>query len=287
MTPLAMDISIGMNPDLFSIGSFALTWHGFLTFVAVVVAVYLVARWGRQEGIITDIVFSVAVWAIIGGIVGARAVHVIDRWDFYGSNPGQIFAIWSGGVAIYGAVLGGFVGGAIYAAWKNHPVGRLADITAPAMLLAMAIGRIGDLINGEHISTATSMPWGLIYTHPKTIAFYSSAGANSLVPTHPATTYEMLWDLAILGIIWTLRGRLRPDGMLFTLFLALYSIGRFFISFLRLDKEWFLGLNQAQLIAIVVLAVTVPLLVYRAQFVKERAPQPAPADAASQDSTES
>ena len=105
-----------------------------------------------------------------------------------------------------------------------------------------------------------------MYTHPQTISLYASADANSLIPTHPATTYEMMFDIAVLGLLWPLRGRLRPDGMIFALFLALYSVGRFFISFLRLDKEWLFGLNQAQLIAIIVLAITVPLLIYKSQF---------------------
>lgn len=266
MTPILMDITIGMDPNLFSIGNLVLTWHGFFTFVSVAVALFLVARWAKTEGIITDVIYSVAVWAIIGGLVGARAVHVIDRWDFYGDNLGNIVQIWSGGIAIYGAVLGGFVAGALYAMWKKHPIGRIADIAAPGVIIAMAIGRVGDLINGEHFATRTELPWGVMYTHPQTISLYASADTNSLIPTHPATTYEMLFDIAVLGLLWPLRGRLRPDGMIFALFLALYSVGRFFISFLRLDKEWLFGLNQAQLIAIIVLAITVPLLIYKAQF---------------------
>ena len=267
MVPIVMDISIGMDPNLFSIGNLVLTWHGFFTFVSVAVALFLVARWANEEGIITDVIYSVAVWAIIGGIVGARAVHVIDRWDFYGDNIGNIFQIWSGGIAIYGAVLGGFMAGALYCMWKKYPVARIADIAAPGVLIAMAIGRIGDLINGEHFATITDLPWGVVYTHPQTISLYASAGANAFAPTHPATAYELLFDLAILGLLWPLRRHVRPDGMVFVLFLALYSVGRFFISFLRLDKEWLLGLNQAQLIAIVVLAITVPLLVYKAHFI--------------------
>ena len=118
MTPILMDISIGMDPNLFSIGNLVLTWHGFFTFVSVAVALFLVARWANTEGIITDVSYSMAGWAIIGGLVGARAVHVIDRWDFYGDNLGSIVQIWSGGIAIYGAVLGGFVASALYAMWK-------------------------------------------------------------------------------------------------------------------------------------------------------------------------
>jgi phosphatidylglycerol:prolipoprotein diacylglycerol transferase len=258
-------IRIEVNPDIFQVGGFVLTWHGLLTFIAVALAVFLISRWAKREGIDPDVVYSTAVWAIIAGIIGARAVHVIDRWgDFYSRYPGQIIAIWNGGIAIYGAILGGFVGGAIYALFKRYPVGRLADISAPALLISMAVGRIGDIINGEHIGKTTTMPWGFVYSHPAS----PTNQVFSLQPTHPAVAYELLWDLAVLGMIWPLRGRLRPHGMLFLLYLALYSLGRFFISFVRIDKVWLAGLTQAQLIAIVLLAITVPIIAYRAQLVK-------------------
>jgi phosphatidylglycerol:prolipoprotein diacylglycerol transferase len=209
------------------------------------------------------VVYSTAIWAIIGGIVGARLVHVIDRWDFYGDNPGEIIAIWSGGIALYGAILGGFVGGSIYARLHGYPIGRLADTTAPALLIAQTIGRIGDIINGEHISKATDFSWGFVYTNPDSL----SNQVHGLVASHPVVVYEMIWNMMVLGVLWWLRGRIKPDGMLFALYLSLYSFGRFFISILREDKTWFAGLQEAHLIAIVVVAVTVPLLVYRGRLV--------------------
>ena len=132
-------IVIGIDPYIFELGAFTLSWHGFFTFVAVALAVFLIARWGSKDGIDPDTVYSLAVWAIIGGILGARVAHVIDRWDFYGNNLGAAFSIWSGGLAIYGAIIGGFIAGALYI-WintryrglKGVSVGRLADIAAPA-----------------------------------------------------------------------------------------------------------------------------------------------------------
>ncbi|MDP3062556.1 MAG: prolipoprotein diacylglyceryl transferase, partial [Chloroflexota bacterium] len=81
---------IGMNPDLLQAAGFVVSWHGFMTFVSVALAVFLIARWGRKVDILPDAVYSTAVWAIIGGIIGARVVHVIDRWDFYRDNLTQI-----------------------------------------------------------------------------------------------------------------------------------------------------------------------------------------------------
>jgi phosphatidylglycerol:prolipoprotein diacylglycerol transferase len=209
------------------------------------------------------VVYSTAIWAIIGGILGARTFHVIDRWDFYGENPGEIIAIWNGGIALYGAILGGFLGGAIYARLQGYPIGRLADLTAPALLIAQTIGRIGDIINGEHVSKATNFSWGFVYTHPDSL----SNQVHGLLASHPVIAYEMIWNMLVLGVVWWLRGRIKPDGMLFVLYLALYSIGRFFITFLREDKTWVTGLQEAHLIAIVVIVVAVPLLVYRGRLV--------------------
>jgi phosphatidylglycerol:prolipoprotein diacylglycerol transferase len=281
-------ISIGMGPNLIQTAGFVLAWHGIFTFVAVAVAVFLAASWGRREGLNADAIYSVSLWAIIGGIVGARVVHVIDFWEIYSSNFMRAFFIWEGGVAIYGAVLGGFVGGGLYIIIRNSDqflafwgalrkvlpifpephkaplpgIGHLADVVAPALLIAMAIGRIGDIINGEHFAKATSLPWGFVYTNSESLGFGRPI-------SHPAVAYELLFDLALAAVIWPLRNRLRPRGMFFVLYGALYSIGRFFLSFLRVESQtYFDFLNQAQVLALIVIVVAVPLLVFRAQIVR-------------------
>ena len=257
-------IQIGMNPNMIDLGNFVLTWHGFFSFVGVVVAVLLIARWAEREGIVSDVIYSMAIWAIIGGILGARIVHVVDRWDFYGDNPLESLAIWRGGIGLLGAIIGGFAGGAIYSRIKGFPIGRLADLTAPALLLAQSIGRIGDIINGEHISKATDLSWGFVYTNPGSL----SNQVHGLIASHPVILYEMIWNTMVFGLLWWLWGRIKPDGMLFALYISLYSFGRFFISFLREDKVWFAGLQEAHLIAILVVVVAVPLLVYRGRIAR-------------------
>ena len=279
-------IAIGMNPNLVNSGGFILSWHGVFTFIAVAAAVYLVVRWGTREGLVADVLYSASMWAIIGGVIGARVLHVIDFWDeVYQHDFVSIFQVWQGGIAIFGAISGGFVGGSLYllirnsagflALWRpfapvfGQPnradlpkIGHLADITAPALLVAMAIGRIGDIINGEHFATTTSLPWGVVYTHPDSPGFGRPA-------THPAVMYELLFDLVLLAALWPLRKRLRPNGMFFALYAATYSIGRFFISFLRQEYNvYFGGLNEAQIVALIVIIITVPLLIWKAQIVR-------------------
>ena len=259
--------------------------------MAVATSVFLVARWGTREGLITDSIYSVAVWCIVGGVIGARVLHVIDFWgETYQPDPIKIFYVWQGGVTIYGAILGGFVGGAAYitvrnSAWylslwsrylgflgeaKAAPlpgIGHLADIAAPAILFSQAIGRVGDIINGEHFSDPSSLPWSVVYTHQGSPGFARSA-------SHPAVAYELIMDLAILALLWPLRKRLRPRGMFFALYLATYSVGRFFVSFLREEANDYGGLNEAQIVALVVMVITIPLLIYKARIVT---PEPAEA----------
>lgn len=241
-----------------------LSWHGFFSFIAVATAVYLVGRWAPMKAIDPDDIYSIAIWAILGGIIGARIAHVVDNWGFYQYNLLQILFIWSGGIGIWGAILGGFIGGAAYALLQKHPVGVIADLTAPSLLLVQSIGRIGDIVNGEHCArVATEFILAFNWIRPESDARVCANGVG--VPVQPVIAYEMLWNLGALFIIWKLRDRIKPDGMLFALYLALYAVGRFFVTFLRQDKVWTLGLQEAHFIAILVLAITIPLLVIKAR----------------------
>ena len=257
-------VEIDSGPFLLNLGSLILSWHGVFSFIAVASAVFLVGRWAPMRGLDPDDIYSVAVWGIIGGIIGARLVHVIDNLDIYLDNPTQIIAIWTGGIGVWGGILGGFIGGAGYAALMKYPVGVVADLTAPAMLFAQSIGRLGDIVNGEHCSRATSQFFGFIWTHGESAARYCANGIG--VPVHPVIGLEILWNLSCLLLIWKLRNRLRPAGMLFAMYLALYSVGRFLVTFLREDRIWAVGLQEAHFIAILVLVITVPVLAFRARI---------------------
>ena len=256
-------IEIEVGPNLASFSAFVLSWHGFFSFIAVATAVFLVGRWAPMRGIHPDDIYSIAIWAIIGGILGARAVHVIDHWNFYQNSPGQILAIWSGGIGLWGGILGGFIGGVLYAVWRKHPVGVIADLTAPAMLLVQTIGRLGDIVNGEHCAKAWDFALGFVWLNPASDAGRCANGIG--VSVQPVIAYEIIWNMLSLVVIWKLRNRLRPDGMLFALYLALYSIGRFGITFLREDRIWAFGMQEAQYISLIVLAITVPLLLIKAR----------------------
>ncbi len=250
-------INIGIDPILFTLGPFSLSWHGLFMAIAIAVGVWLPARLAVKAGLSRDVLLSLAFWAVPGGIIGARLVHVIDYWSRYMANPGDILAFWRGGLAIWGGILGGTLTAIVFTKIKKLPLGRYFDVAALGLILAQAIGRIGDIINGEHFSTITGLPWGVVYTHPNSPSY-------GRTPQHPAVAYELLMDLLIFGILWKLRGRIRPDGSLFLLYLTFYSFGRFFLSFLRLDSATvFLSLSQPQWISLLVLVIAIPIMIFR------------------------
>ena len=266
-------IHIGIDPNIFTVGSFTMSWHGLLTGLAVLAAVILVARLAKEKGFTTEIVYSTALWGVVGGIIGARLFHVIDKWStIYQYHPIQALYFWEGGLSLYGALVGGFVFGITYAAIRKMPLGKVADLAAPGMILAQAIGRIGCLINGDAYGTPTSLPWGVIYTNP------NAAASTVLGPParHPVPAYEIIYDLIILALVLRLRKRLKNDWMLFLIYASAYALGRFGLDFLRGDETAIAGpLHQAQVISLAVMAIAVPLLIWLA---RRPAPQAAEAD---------
>ena len=220
-----------------------LSWHGFFSVVAMVVGVWMAGRAASRENLDKDLVYNTAIWGIIGGVIGARLVHVIDYWSVYSLNPVSIFQMWSGGIGLWGGILGGWLGGSAYGFFSKQNVGKLMDIGAASLLVGQTIGRIGDIINGELCAISTATPWGWFFTHPNSPGRYCiekssnwsqgyfPEGTSYQTPVHPAIVYEMIWNMIGFIIITLLRGRVRPDGSIFMIYLFWYSIGRFFVQF--------------------------------------------------------
>ncbi len=245
-------ITIDLDPNIITIGAFTLAWHGVFSAVGIIAGIWLTMRLLRGTEISEDDVLTLALWSVVGGIIGARLFHVLDVWDFYSKNPGQIIAINEGGLSIYGAIVVGTLTVVIVMLIKHWPVGKFLDAGAPGLVLGQAIGRIGDVINGEHHGTPTDWPIGVRYIHPNTLG---EPGKT----VHLAVGYEMVWDLIVLAVLLRLRGRMPSDGAVFAIYTALYGFGRFFISFTRVDTQVALGLSQAQIIALILLVVSVPI----------------------------
>lgn len=246
-----MSIHIGMNPILVTIGSVEVRWYGVMVSLAILTVVVWTYFSAKKAGIPGDIVYTSALWAIPFGLVISRLVEVVDRLDFYSNNPGEVFSF--SGLTIYGGVLGGVLGAWIYNRIRGQPFGRLADAAAPGVILGQAVGRIGCTINGCCYGTPTTLPWGFVYTNHNS---YAPLG----VSTQPTVVYELLFDLAVFGVLLYLRRRLKVEGSLFLVYLATYSVGRFLFSYLR-ENATYGGLREAQIIALAVVVISVPLLI--------------------------
>lgn len=256
-------MTIDIDPVIVHLGPFALSWYGVIVGTAIVVGVWLASREARRKGLPVDQVESLALWVVVGGFVGARALHVIDRWDFYAAQPMAILAIWNGGLAILGAVLGGTLAGAV-GAWRSGlAIGPLSDAAAPGAILGQAIGRFACLFTGDALGRPTE-GFGITYLHPGAMA------PRLGVAYEPVFLYEMAWDLAVFAILWLARGRLRADGQLFAVYLALFAAGKFALTYLRTETVWFAGLQEAQLLAVVVLALAMAWLALSARSARRR-----------------
>ena len=241
--------TVNIDPILFHLGPLAVSWYGIAVAVAIATGFWLITRETRRRGLPVDEIGGVVPWALIGGLVGARLLHVVDRWDYYAAHPLQVFAIQNGGLAILGAILGGALASGIYLLRRGLPVRRLFDAAAPGIVLGQAIGRLGCLVTGDALGPATNGSWGVVYLNPH-------AQAPQLgVAYQPVFLYEMAWDLTVFGVLWLLRKRLPAEGQLFAVYLALYAVGKFGLTFLRSEVIWFGGLQEAQWLAIGALLV--------------------------------
>ena len=237
-------MTIDIDPVIVHIGHFGIGWYGVVVAIALVVGIRLALHEAARKRLPAADVESLAIWVVVGGFVGARALHVIDRWDLYAAEPLAALAIWNGGLAILGAVLGGTLTGLVVAARRGLPVLRLSDAVAPAAILGQGIGRFACLFTGDAVGQPTT-GFGITYLNPG--AMVPQLG----IAYEPVFLYEMVWDLAVFAVLWWwLRPRLRVDGQLFAAYLALYALGKFALTFRRTETVWFAGLQEAQLLAL-------------------------------------
>lgn len=250
-----------MSPILFTFGSTEVRWYGLMTALAMLTVVIWTYFAAKKAGIPSDVVFMSAVWAIPFGLVVSHLVEVVDRLDYYTQNTGDIIGF--SGLTIYGGILGAALGVWIYTRIRGQPFGQLMDVAVPGALLGQAVGRVGCAINGCCYGTPTTLPWGFEYVNPDSLA-------NMGISTHPVVVYELLFDLAVFGLLLVVRRKMIAEGSLFLLYLAIYSTGRFMFSYLR-ENTSYGGLKEAQIIALVVIAITVPLLVYKLRQARMKA----------------
>ncbi|MEO8456651.1 MAG: prolipoprotein diacylglyceryl transferase [Chloroflexota bacterium] len=256
MTSILLTIKIGLDPTIVSIAGLDITWHGLFTAVGVIVGVAISAYLARKLNYPEDMIYNVALALVIGGIIGARGLYVMEHWHLFSHDLGQIFAINTGGISIYGALLGGTIAGGGYAFITKVPnIPRGMDIAAIGGIVGMAVGRIGDVINGEHFAKTSDLPWAVTYTHINSPSF-------GLAPQHPAVGYELIGDMIIFLMLLVIYFKIPRAGVTFCAWVVLYGLLRFFVSFLRLDTEVLLGLRMAQVISLLTMPPAFVTLIY-------------------------
>jgi len=235
-----------------NIGPLVIHMYGLTLLVAIVACILLTGKRWVALGGDWDLVLKVAVWGVAFGVVGARAYHDITSWNEVPSPKWKgIFEVWQGGLGVWGGILLGTLAGAVVIRRAGYSVRRFMDVTAPGLLLAQGIGRIGNWWNQELYGTPTKLPWALKIdqSHRPTDPKY--LGDATFQPTF---LYELLWDFAgVVLLLWVgRRFRIKPPG-LFALYVSYYTFGRFFEELMRIDPaHHFYGLRLNAWVSIVV-----------------------------------
>ncbi len=228
------------SPVMFEAGPFALRYYGLCIALGIIVATWLTGRELERKGYDRTLALDSLFFIVPPGFIGARAYHVITDYDLYAEDPFPgVFAVWNGGLGIYGGVIGGFLGLLIFARLRNISPLAFADATAPGLVLAQAVGRWGNYFNQELFGRPSDLPWAIrIDPENRPVEF---ADAESF---HPTFLYESLWNVLVcLVLLWVARRfaeRLK-DGDLFLLYVSLYSVGRFVVETLRVDPAFIIG----------------------------------------------
>ena len=254
------------SPDIssFELGPIRVHFYALFILIGIALAIWIGSRRFRQRGGQAGMILDIALWAVPFGIVGGRIFHVVTHWDYYfysGADLSKVFAVWEGGLAIFGALLLGSVGAFIGARTAGIKFLAFADAIAPGVLVAQAIGRIGNYFNNELFGLPTTLPWGLEIS---TANPAYPAGLPAGVLFHPTFLYELIWNLMGFAVlIWLDRKLKLRWGQMFAAYLITYSIGRAFVESIRIDpSEIFFGLRTNVWSAIFGIAIGIALFVW-------------------------
>ncbi|MFZ9973098.1 MAG: prolipoprotein diacylglyceryl transferase [Vulcanococcus sp.] len=260
--PLALFTSPG--PLLFQLGPFSLRWYGLLIAVAVLLGLLLATRLGKQRGIDPALIADLLPILVLAAVIGARFYYVTFEWRQYQLNWLDALAIWRGGIAIHGALIGGTLAVILYSRWRRIAFWNLLDVLLPSVALGQAIGRWGNFFNSEAFGLPTDLPWKLTIPYAnRPVEFLDQS------TFHPTFLYESLWNLGVLVVLLVLfergvRGKINlPVGAISCFYLVAYSLGRFWIEGLRIDPLCLMGtppycdggLRMAQLVSLVLIGL--------------------------------
>ncbi len=275
-------IRIGIDPIAFHLGSLAVHWYGIMYALAFIVAYQFgLVPYLEPRGIPRATIEKFAMWGIFFGLIGGRLYYVVQSGFLnYLEHPINIIAVWQGGMAFYGAIFAALLTMAVLARRHRISFWLLLDGGAMFGAIGQPIGRIGNFINGDILGGPSTLPWATAYTNPNAVL---QPGFSLCTPAHcvaylPAEIFEAIGTLCILGILLYMNRRKVRQGVIGITFIALYSVSQLIVFTWRINMPTWFGLKQAQLTAIAVLLIAVPLLIYlwrRTEGRKPSGPDPA------------
>ncbi|HEY9705173.1 MAG TPA: prolipoprotein diacylglyceryl transferase [Allocoleopsis sp.] len=240
------------GPIILQIGFLTIRWYGLLIACSVLIGVTLSRYLAEKRDIEPDMIGDLVLWLVVAAIPGARIYYVIFQWQEYAQRPQDIMAIWKGGIAIHGAIIGGLIAGFIFSKINKLSFWQLTDIVTPSLILGQAIGRWGNFFNSEAFGSPTNLPWKLYISPDRRPEIW-----QNYEYFHPTFLYESIWNILVFGFLLTLffkdldkKPNLKP-GTLFFLYLILYSLGRVWIEGLRTDSLMLGPLRIAQVISLI------------------------------------
>lgn len=240
-----------MHRVILRLGGVEVTSWGVMLVIAFIAGIWLAERRCQKYGVPRAIIPDLSLVLIVAGVVGGRLAYVIENFSSYAEHPGEIFKVWEGGLIFYGGFILAIVCGIIFVKRKHISVARMMDIAAPSVALGLGFARIGCFLNGCCYGKQTNLPWGVVFPSDSPAGWVFDAP----IPIHPAQLYSSIGAFSILAILLVVekKGMRRASGYLFLMFLVLYSVGRFFIDFLRYyePKVYLLGgLTHNQFVSI-------------------------------------
>ncbi|TCS81811.1 prolipoprotein diacylglyceryl transferase [Tepidibacillus fermentans] len=227
-----------IDPIAFQLGPIQVHWYGVILGSAAIVGLLLALWETKRIGFDSDLLMDLLIYAVPAAIIGARAYYVLFQWDYYSKHPSEIIAIWHGGLAIHGALIGSVLTAYVFSKKKGVRFWKLADLAAPSILLGQAIGRWGNFMNQEAHGGPVSLEFLQNMHLPQWII--NQMNING-VYYHPTFLYESLWDFIGVFLLLWLRKKNPIQGMVFLSYFIWYSVGRFYIEGLRTDSLAFNG----------------------------------------------
>ncbi|TDT63447.1 prolipoprotein diacylglyceryl transferase [Fonticella tunisiensis] len=246
-----------MNPIAFSIFGIGIRWYGILIASGMLIGILIASHTSRIKGISYDRLLDILLISIPAGIIGARLYYVIFKFDLYRDNLADIFNIRQGGLAIHGGLIFGILAAYLYTRYKNINLIKYADVAAPSIIIAQAIGRWGNFFNQEAHGDPVSSEF--ISHFPE---FIQKGMFIEGQYWHPTFLYESLWNLVVFFILLIILRRSKRDGTVLFSYIGLYSIGRFFIEGLRTDSLMVGPLRAAQLVSLAGIIGWIGFLIY-------------------------